>query len=160
MTKRSRERNRARGEQTRVINFHIVWIMGNVSLSSKNYTDLSPACNALWIVGGNIVLMNAMTRHISSQHIHRDWRTRARHDARYISLKKKYAQASSREISRRRSFSNFRSLLSSHPSFLLRTTSPIYRHRGITKRKISHFFSSLLFFLSRKIRGKKFEKAF
>lgn len=49
-----------------MINFHIVWIMENVSLSWKNYTDLSPARNALWIVRGNIVLMNATTRHISS----------------------------------------------------------------------------------------------
>lgn len=32
--------------------------------------------------------------------------------------------------------------------------SPIYRHWGITKGKIFHFFSFFLFFFSRKIRGK------
>lgn len=134
MTKRGEER----GEQTRVINFHIVWIMENVSLSWKNYTDLSPARNALWIVRGNIVLMNATTRHISSP---KTTRPQGSEDScktrwKYIFLLKKYAPASSGGPLFQFSFPHF----PFYP-FFLGTMNPIYRHRGITKGGTFSIFS-------------------
>lgn len=150
MTKRGEER----GEQTRVINFHIVWIMENVSLSWKNYTDLSPARNALWIVRGNIVLMNATTRHISSQHVHRDRKTRARRDGKYISLKKICTSVVSRDKQWQAvQFSNFRFPLSFLSFFPRNNESNLSTSRNYEGGNIFHFFF-LLFFFSRKIRGR------
>lgn len=153
MTKRGEER----GEQTRVINFHIVWIMENVSLSWKNYTDLSPARNALWIVRGNIVLMNATTRRISSP---KTTRPQGSEDScktrwKYIFLLKKYAPASSREISsgRRSTFPIFVSPLSFLSFFPRNNESNLSTSRNYEGGNIFHFFF-LLFFFSRKIRGR------
>lgn len=81
--KESVERIRGEGEQTRVINFHIVWIMENVSLSSKNYTDLSPACcqaahNTLWIVPALEYRANEFydTPYLLAGNTSKDWKTR------------------------------------------------------------------------------------